>query len=119
VTGEIFFDLHEGTNTAVDVVGVNLPGVAPFPLTDETVNFAPGSGSLDFDAACNGTVAVPTAPAGKVCIYIFKSGGINLGQVTGLKTFSQTSRAFMVTLVPSGIDDADEYLYAVWAYTAP
>jgi hypothetical protein len=119
VIGEIAYDTHEGTSLLVDVVSGTLPGAAPQPLTDATVNFAAGSGAFDEDATCTGTVAAPTAPSGKVCIYLFSSGGLNASQFVGLRSLMLSTRGFRVTLVPLGTDNADEFFYASWAYTAP
>ena len=49
---------------------VQLPGLAPSDLTDATVNFANAAGVTDADATCTGTTLAPTAPAGKVCLYL-------------------------------------------------
>src|SRR3954471_4295999 len=47
---------------------VQLPGMAPADLSNGTVNFA--AGGADADPACSGTATAPTAPAGKVCLYL-------------------------------------------------
>jgi hypothetical protein len=86
---------------------------APAPLSDETVNFAPGAGS-DADAACTGSATNPTAPRGKVCIYRgFASNIVSMGG------YSDTSRyGFTIDLVPV-TSGASTGLVATWAYTAP
>jgi hypothetical protein len=50
---------------------VSLPIPAPQRLTFDIVNFAAGTpGAEDGDASCTGSVGNPTAPPGKVCLYI-------------------------------------------------
>ncbi|MBI5090252.1 MAG: hypothetical protein HZB15_15705, partial [Actinobacteria bacterium] len=69
VVGEIVYDVSQGSATGSDRIGVNLPGIAPVPLTDATVNFAANAGMGEPDPTCTGTATNPTAPPGKVCIY--------------------------------------------------
>lgn len=119
VTGSIVYDGHSGGDTSSDNVNVDLPGIAPVALTSETVNVSASSGAVgDPDATCLGSSAEPTAPAGKVCIYIDSSSGIDLGSVSGLVILLPT-RSFDLTFDPTGIGDADEFIFATWAYTAP
>jgi hypothetical protein len=118
VTGEIMYDTHESSDTSSDNLIVNLPGVAPVPLDATTVNFDALSGASDADATCVGTVAAPTAPAGQVCIYLASSNAIDLATLQG-QVGSLPTRAFSVEWSPSGLDNADEYVFATCAYTAP
>ena len=99
---------------------MTLPGTAPVALTGNAVNFAK-SGANDNDSSCTGTVAAPTAPPGKVCIYLL----IRLVRRRQLEHHGRDvltcrPRAFYVqfTATTSG-DNVDQYLYATWAYTAP
>ena len=50
----------------------SFPVPAPTALTSTDVNFgsAPGTFAQDLDPACTGSLEQPTAPAGKVCIYL-------------------------------------------------
>lgn len=114
VTGEISFDAHQPDNTNSDRIGVDLPGVAPVPLANDTVNFA--SNASDNDPTCTGTADAPTAPPGKVCIYPDGILGISSleGDVGRLET-----RHFRIAFVPAGVPDGDMLIYATWAYTAP
>lgn len=116
VTGTIIYDSQETTNTSTDAVGVDLPGIAPVPLT--AVNFSASSSAGDGDATCTGSVNAPTAPAGKVCLYRLSSGGVNLTTLVGSVGYLST-RSFFVTWNPNGTANGDEYLTATWAYTAP
>jgi hypothetical protein len=116
VTGEITWDAHIGAPGS-DRVGANLPGTAPVPLTGGTVNIA-NAGAGDADATCTGAVAAPTAPPGKVCIYLASFSGNSLASINGGIGFLP-SRAFWITFTPNGGFDNDEIIYATWAYTAP
>jgi hypothetical protein len=120
VTGSIVFDTHSGGGTASDNLGVDLPGVTPVALDDTVVNIAASSGlgGPDADATCLGTDVAPTAPAGKVCIYVQAAAGVNQASVAGFAGFLPT-RSFGVTFDPSGVADDDEFIFATWAYTAP
>ena len=108
------------TGTANLYQQVSLPIPAPQRLTATIVNFAAGTpGAEDADATCTGTVANPTAPAGKVCLY--KS---DFATTTALGGYQISSN-----------DDAEKYGFTVamrtstassfvdgrgtWAYTAP
>lgn len=118
VTGEVIYDGHASSIVQIDRAGVTLPGVAPVPLTSNNVNFA--SGASDNDASCTGSLTAPTAPPGKVCIYLSSvSTGVPASSISGA-TLNLPSRAFYVQLsaTTSG-DNVDVYLYATWAYTAP
>jgi hypothetical protein len=72
-------------------------------------------------AACTGTVAHPTAPAGKVCIYI--AGGDNAADVAGYSVVPGTGGSpygFKLHWVSTGPGSAQNtFIDAVWAYTAP
>ena len=54
---------------------VQLPGPAPTELANGSVNFAPSADAADADAACAGTAVAPSAPAGKVCLYLSAAAG--------------------------------------------
>jgi hypothetical protein len=116
VTGEIIWDSHIGAPGS-ERVGANLPGVAPVALTDTTVNVAT-AGSNDADSTCTGTGAAPTAPPGKVCVYVIANSGVNLASISGGIGYLPT-RAFWITFTPNGGFDNDQLVYATWAYTAP
>ncbi|HET6171485.1 MAG TPA: hypothetical protein VFD90_02695 [Gaiellales bacterium] len=98
---------------------VQLPGLAPADLTDETVNFANASGANDIDSSCTGSAAAPTAPAGKVCLYGTAAEGIGTtfdGQaIPGLPG----SRAGFVVHAASADAAPAAGVFGTWAYTAP
>src|SRR5664279_524085 len=54
---------------------VSLPGSASSDLTDATVNFGPSVAAADGDPACAGNAGAPTAPPGKVCLYLATAAG--------------------------------------------
>jgi len=72
-------------------------------------------------AACTGTVANPTAPAGKVCIYI--AGGDNAADVAGYSVVPGSGGSqfgFKLHWVSTGPGTANNtFIDAVWAYHAP
>lgn len=116
VMGEDTWDASTTGASSSDGFIVSLPGVAPVALAEETVNFAAAAGVVDADATCTGTVFAPTAPAGKVCLYVGGKGavvGIS-GMINNLPT-----RAFYVGFTPTGNAGLDQYLSVSWAYTAP
>jgi hypothetical protein len=101
-------------------MSVDLPGIAPVPLTSGNVRFAPANivASGRDDPACNGTVTAPTAPAGKVCIYLGSSDKI--ANIQGFTSFLPT-RAFAIVWNPvsSTAPSKTPFFIATWAYTAP
>jgi hypothetical protein len=70
------------------------------------------------NAACTGTAQNPTAPAGKVCIYI--AGGDNASAVKGVSVMPGTGTSrYGFKIVWSTTHDEDTFIDAVWAYRAP
>ncbi|HSF01438.1 MAG TPA: hypothetical protein VLA62_00415 [Solirubrobacterales bacterium] len=96
---------------------VSFPLPAPEALTASDVNFAPGAvvGSDD-DSDCTGSIANPTAPPDKVCLY--EGGGANAttaqGYVSGAG-FVNNRLGFEILVNGNG----DVALSGAWAYTAP
>ncbi len=98
-------------------MSVSLPGVAPVALTAATVNFKAGTANAtDGDASCTGTANNPTAPPGKVCLYVGSAAGFT--QMAG-GVWMLPKRGFFVQWVPTGNVGADILLEMTWAYTAP
>jgi hypothetical protein len=118
VTGSIVYDTQSGGPLESDAVGVDLPGVAPVELADATVNLGAGSGSGDDDPSCTGTNAAPTAPSGKVCIYIASNDGVSVASILA-GAGQLPTRSFSMSFLSNAVADADEVIYATWAYTAP
>jgi hypothetical protein len=72
-------------------------------------------------ATCTGTAAAPTAPAGKVCIYV--AGGDNAEDVAGYGVIPGSSSGskygFKLHWVSTGPGNSNNtFIDAVWAYTA-
>jgi hypothetical protein len=118
VTGEIVWD-YSAASLSSDRIGVTFPALAPVDLSTGNVNFAPdGSASTtDDDASCTGTLAAPTAPPGKVCIYRNNSSA-NLNSINGAQNLTLRRAGFYIDMVPNATSQ-DTFLYATWAYTAP
>ena len=83
-----------------------------------TVNFGPGPSAADADAACTGSAAAPSAPAGKVCLYLAGAAGADTvvdGQaIPGL---AGSRLGFVVHAVSATTSVTG--LFGTWAYTAP
>ena len=109
---------NDGTNATntVAVTGVTLPARASKVLDEEDVNFAPSVVGSDDDAACTGTMANPTAPAGKVCLYGGASGaGTPDGTASGDQIGLGSRLGF--TVLVSGTGDVGAS--GTWAYKQP
>lgn len=118
VTGTWRYDSTSTTSQSVnDSFEIALPGVAPAALSDASVNFASGGVAGDADPACTGSESAPTAPAGKVCIYITSSTNLTaLNGYTSVPTYGR-NRAFRISVLAPAAN-ADIYGYGTWAYTA-
>jgi hypothetical protein len=120
VTGFIVWDHAVVANDQDVQVSVQLPAPAPVALQAGTVNFAPHALAADDDATCTGTAAAPTAPAGKVCIYLSASSAFDGGQGFDASVPGFETRGFLISMVTnSGAFGSDMYFWASWAYTAP
>jgi len=129
------FDVPTGTSCTdnCDWAGyASLPFPAPVGLSDDDVlvdvttwtdaggQTAPVADSSESTSAatCTGSVTTPTAPAGKVCIYV--AGGDNAGAVKGVSVLPGTGASkYGFKLVWASLNDEDTFIDAVWAYTAP
>ena len=92
---------------------VELPGVAPVALTDDTIRFASGSTGQN-DPTCTGTAASPTAPAGKLCIYISFTNGVEALLASPAVISNRGFEIFW-----QSVDNISSSLGVTWAYTAP
>ena len=71
----------------------------------------------DGSANCTGTLTAPTAPAGKVCIYV--AGGDNATEVNGYSIIPGTGASrFGFKLSWTAPDAGDTFIDAVWVYQA-
>jgi hypothetical protein len=74
--------------------------------------------TTDTDAGCDGSPANPTAPAGKVCIYV--AGGDNAEDVQGYSVLPGTGASpYGFKLKWTNTATGDTFIDAVWAYQAP
>jgi len=99
---------------------VPFPGKASPPLPSIAyVNFAPdaSTATVDDDGACTGTVAVPTAPPGKVCIY--RQDSIVVDNLSGRFNPVNGSDGFYIDVVSNAPYPQTMTLLFSWAYTAP
>ena len=120
VTGDASFDgvgTWAGSNLA-DFRYVDLPGMPPTPLTSATVRFQtnPVVSVSARDTACTGSYANPTAPPGKVCVYLHSSSGVS--NLMGWNS-DGSGRGFSISYVPTVGSSSDMFFKASWAYTAP
>jgi hypothetical protein len=99
---------------------------APTPLTDADINFddtgisatvaAPGEES----AGCTGGIGIPTAPPGKVCIYLFEERvSDDLANADQLGSGTAFNQADDKGFVVDAQGPAPARLSGTWAYTAP
>jgi hypothetical protein len=123
VVGPFGYDSTSGTAHVDDYVTITLPGVASTHLDTAHVNFDNDLTAVttDDDSTCNGSSTNPTAPAGKVCLYVIEMSGLasvqGLTDDNGFNTVLE-SRGFSIELT-TDLDNADIYLKGAWAYTAP
>ena len=117
VTGAGLFDSQITVDNGDYQFLVELPGRAPVLLTASNVNFAPHLAAFDDDPTCAGTYNVPTAPTGKVCIYI--GGYAGLDSASGYAADALQDRYFDILFQANGSAGGDIYMYYSWAYTAP
>jgi hypothetical protein len=74
--------------------------------------------TTDANAGCTGTPANPTAPAGKVCIYV--AGGDNATDVQGYSVLPGIGASpYGFKLKWTNATTGDTFIDAVWAYQAP
>jgi hypothetical protein len=108
-------------------VDVSLPQRAGNALGDNDVyiklRWTDGGGQTipttsDTSAGCTGTLAFPTAPRGKVCIYI--AGGDNAANVSGYSVRPGTGESrYGFKLKWDAMHNGDTFIDAVWAYRYP
>jgi hypothetical protein len=99
-------------------IPVMLPARAPVTLTDNMVNFA-GTAveTSDDDPTCTGTADNPTAPPGKVCLYLY--GSTNAIGINGIASAHLGDKGFWIYWAGTGTAGTDMYVWLTWAYTAP
>ena len=73
--------------------------------------------TADTNAGCTGSVTAPTAPAGKVCVYI--AAGENAAGIRGLGIGAAGTPYGFKLSWDTQASSARSYIDAVYAYTAP
>jgi len=111
------------------LLSYSFPLPAPVALKDSNVQFGANTAGPvgDADPACTGSVAEPTAPAGKVCIYSNEgpNGTRSNSTLTGFKLSAagvntEADRyGFEVRMVDAGTVPGTVRAEGTWAYTAP
>lgn len=122
LSGELDWD-SDGLAGQVSTFTVTVS--APRPLTGliadaSRINFAADQfgRTSDDDPACSGTAAAPSAPPGKVCLYLVAGPG-EISSVRGMPVFELgATRGFAVSWDDPG-QGHDSFLFFTWAYTAP
>lgn len=122
VSGDMIYDRSVIADTEDGRIYIPFPAIAPSPVADNShVNVAPSAEYAaeinDADPTCTGSVSAPTAPAGRVCVYVMSLEGMD--RVSGVSSFIRSERGFYVSFRESGILGDDLYLNFSWAYTAP
>ena len=116
VTGAISFSRATAAGSSSGSEAIMFPAMAPVALTDTTVNFPPILYGNDGDPACTGSVATPTAPAGKVCLYM-DEWAFPMRFFEG-RALSIATKGFKIVWA-NDITSTVEYMNGSWAYTAP
>ena len=103
----------------------SFPAPAPVALRDDQVNFGAATAEMsDNDPACTGDVNNPTAPPGKVCIYVSAASRDN-AQLAGFSLIAgdppqEGDRfGFTVRMINEVLDEDHMSAVGTWAYTAP
>jgi hypothetical protein len=111
------------------LLSVSFPLPAPVALVDSNVQFGANTAGPvgDADPTCTGSVASPTAPSGKVCIYVNEgpNGTRSNSTLTGFKLSAAGVNTdadrygFEVRMVDAGTVPGTVRAEGTWAYTAP
>jgi len=132
IRGAVGLDVEAPATTGDFRVAMTFPAKLTQKLQDEDFLFASTSvvdndctgatrcTSNPFSALCTGTASNPTAPAGKVCLYVeyaSNAKSINAWELADDPAAEATSGLLLVFSVDGSAGDA--YVQAVWAYTAP
>ena len=99
---------------------------APTPLTDADINFddagisATAAASDEESSGCTGGIGVPTAPPGKVCIYLsYEAVTDGIAQADTLGFGSGFTGANDKGFIVDGVGPSFAWLAGTWAYRAP
>jgi hypothetical protein len=129
IRGAIGGDFHAFDSTASDFgADATFPIPAPTGVSDNDVfvnvsSWQNAGGqtqptTTDTSTGCNGTPGNPTAPPGKVCIYV--SGADHAFNLAGLSVlFGTEASRYGFKLKWDASATGDTFVDATWAYTAP
>jgi hypothetical protein len=110
---------YDGSGSTGDYqITVNLPGTTASNLTGSKVNMAPSVTATDDDAECSGSYAAPTAPAGKVCVYLWTAES-DTTAMQASQANQMPNRAFIISWNDTALGSTDVYATGTWAYTQP
>jgi hypothetical protein len=126
--GAIGADYHAQESLSDWGVDTSLQHPATNPLTDDDVfisvqrwksgDVGQTQPTTTDTGNCNGTVRRPTAPDGKVCIYV--EGGDNAQDVNGYSVRPGTRGSrFGFKLAWTNTEPGDTFIDAVWVYNFP
>jgi len=112
-------------NTYRNDLRVPFPVAAPAGLTDAQVSFPVGTAHVaasEEDATCTGTADAPTAPGGKVCIYVdAQTSNVTAlagSQIDG-ENSEQSKLGWTFQFISTGAANGTTVARGTWAYTAP
>lgn len=114
VTGPFLFDGPGGSDIGHTIM---LPGSATTALADTTINFSAAASAFigDPDASCLGSAPAPTAPTGKVCLYLSGTQNVGAATLVGYATPSLKKAAFVIGWTAAA---GETQVWGTWAYTA-
>jgi hypothetical protein len=115
VGGDFDVQLPPGSQNGADWgVDASLQRAANNRIHDGDVKVK-GGGDKSDEFTCTGTAANPTAPKGKVCIYLIGSG--NAANIRGVTPVPGTGGSrFGFKLIWDATGNGDTFVDAVWAY---
>lgn len=122
VSGPLFLSMSaSGFSTTGSGHTITLPARTSSRIGFDDIKYAASYAGVEIDApivdpACTGSFAAPTAPPGKVCIYLNSVSGIaRLGRA---ELAIVPDRSFSIVFWPTA-GAATMTIIGAWAYTAP
>ena len=120
VTDVFMLDSATPGSTGSDVLTLRLPGLPASALGWDDVSFGADSPQVrDADPACTGSNEDPTAPPGKICLYL-TDRPLRMSEIEGIAVGTRPVPSFFVTYRPATSEAGLEmFMGGTWAYTAP
>ncbi len=122
VTGGFYHYYNTVATGYSHVANMQLPALPPSAFDVEGVNFAADSNptTTDDSALCTGTSSAPTAPAGKICLYLTTASGVtNLNALGWTDAAHREMGLWYLTWSDTNAAGAATQFWGTWAYTAP